>query len=126
MFALHRQIPHLWWFVDGANRGAVNECKSRYGERTDWEKAEDLNPEDNHVMPVSFGKEHKQMLQQAYQFITNGKIAIPREYQKLVNALRTAWAIEFDLDKEQTMDDDHLDAMRLMLKGVKEDNIDDE
>ena len=25
MYSLHRQIPHLKWFIDGANRGAVNE-----------------------------------------------------------------------------------------------------
>jgi hypothetical protein len=36
MHALHREIPHLTWFVESVNRYAVNECKSRYGERTDW------------------------------------------------------------------------------------------
>ena len=35
MHSLHRQIPHLRWFIDGANRGAVNECKAVYGERID-------------------------------------------------------------------------------------------
>ena len=31
MFQLHTRISNLSWFVDGANRGAVNECKSKYG-----------------------------------------------------------------------------------------------
>lgn len=33
MFSQHTQIPDLSWFVDDANRGAVNECKSKYGEK---------------------------------------------------------------------------------------------
>jgi hypothetical protein len=33
--ALHKQIPHLTWFVERANRGAVHECKSKFGERAD-------------------------------------------------------------------------------------------
>jgi hypothetical protein len=43
----------------GANRGAVNECKAKFGERTDWDKTENINIEDSFVIPVSFGKEHK-------------------------------------------------------------------
>jgi hypothetical protein len=119
MFSLHTQIPNLWWFVDGANRGAVNECKSKYGESLDWTKSEDVNPEDNFIIPVSFQKEHRLMLQNTYQLLTKHNLAIPYDYQKLISALRTAWAIEFDLDKSQTLEDDHLDALRLLLKGVK-------
>ena len=42
------------------------------------------------------------------------------------NALRTAWAEGFDLDKDQTMDDDHLDALRLLLRGVKFESVDND
>jgi hypothetical protein len=35
MHSIHRQILNLIWFVDGANRGAVNECKSKFGESLD-------------------------------------------------------------------------------------------
>lgn len=48
--SIHRQIPHLIWFVDGANKGAVNECKSKFGESLDWDKSEDVSPEDNYVI----------------------------------------------------------------------------
>ena len=114
--ALHRQIPHLKLFVDGANRGAVNECKSKFGERTDWEKPEvDINLEDNHIIPVLFGKFHKEMLEHTYHIITKHKLAIPKEYNKLISSLRTAWAIGMDLQKELTLYDDHCDALRLML-----------
>ena len=56
MHSLHRQIPHLIWFVDGTNRGAVNECKAKFGEHMDWEKPKDVNPEYNYIIPVSFGR----------------------------------------------------------------------
>ena len=125
MHSLHRQISHLLWFVDGANRGAVNEVKSKYGERLDWTKSEDVSPEDNFVIPVSFGKEHKQMLEHTYHVITKRKIAIPKEYNKLISSLRTAWAIGFDLQKDLTMYDDHCDALRLALKGLLFKSVDD-
>jgi hypothetical protein len=35
MHSLYREISHLKWFVDGSNRSAVNECKAKFGERTD-------------------------------------------------------------------------------------------
>ena len=66
IYEFHRNIPNLWWFVDGANRGALNEVKSRYGESLDWTKSEDVNPDDIRVIPISFQKEHKQMLQHTY------------------------------------------------------------
>ena len=125
MHSLHRQIPHLKWFVDGANRGAVNECKSRYGERLDWEKSEDVSPEDNFVIPVSFGKYHKEMLEHTYHVITKRKIAIPKEFNKLISSLRTAWAEGFDLQKDLTMYDDHCDSLRLLLKDIVFKGVDD-
>ena len=121
MFSLHTQIPNLWWFVDGANRGAVNECKSKYGESLTWDKPEDISPDSSYIIPVNFGKEHRNMLQHLYQLLTKQKVAIPQNYTKLLTALRTAWAVEFDLDKSQTLEDDHLDALRLLCKGVQFD-----
>lgn len=118
LFKLHIEIPHLTWFVDGANRAAVNECKSKFGENLDWNKPEDINPDDNHIMPVNFTKYHKEMLQHTYHLLTRKLLAIPKEYSRLETALRTAWADGFDLDKDQTLEDDSLDAYRLALKGV--------
>ncbi len=126
MFSLHRQIPNLWFFVDGANRGAVNECKIKFGESINWEKVKDISPDDNRIIPVNFHTDHEQMLEHLYHMVVKHRLAIPRKYQKLVNSLRTAWAEGFDLDKDQTMDDDHLDAVRLLLSGVKEDNVDND
>jgi len=62
MHSLHRQIPHLKWFVDGGNRGAVNECKSKFGERIDWEKLGRRKSRRELCNPVSFGKYLMEML----------------------------------------------------------------
>ena len=78
MHRLHTEIPHLKWFVDGANRGAVNEVKSKFGEITDWEKSEDINIKDNFVIPISFGKDHKLMLEHTYQLLTKNKLDTER------------------------------------------------
>jgi hypothetical protein len=45
------------------------------------------------------------------------KVVIPAKYEKLITSLRTAYAREYRLDKEQTSYDDLLDALRLGLKG---------
>ena len=44
-------------------------------------------------------------------------MTIPEKHDKLITGLRTAWALELSLDKEQTSYDDLLDALRLSLKG---------
>jgi len=66
------------------------------------------------------------MLEHTYHIITKHKLAIPREYQKLVSSLRTAWVIGFDLQKELTLYDDHCDSLRLMLKGIKFKSVDED
>ncbi len=118
IFELHKKIPNLLVFCDGANRGATNQLKSIYGESIEWIKYEEINPDDNIVIPVNFGKEHKIMLQHTYQLLTKGKIAIPKKYEKLILSLKTAYAEDFSLIKEESPYNDHLDSLRLLCKGV--------
>ncbi|MDR4510132.1 MAG: hypothetical protein MRJ93_00305 [Nitrososphaeraceae archaeon] len=119
LFKLHTEIRFCSFFLDGANRGAVNECKSKFGESLEWDKAEDINPDDNHILPVNFTKYHKSMLEHTYHLLVKHKLAIPKQYSRLETALRTAWATNgWDLDKDQTLEDDSIDALRLALKGV--------
>ena len=40
-------------------------------------------------------------------------LAIPKQFDKVITSLRTAWAKEYSLDKEQTSYNDSLDALRL-------------
>jgi hypothetical protein len=49
--------------------------------------------------------------------VSKGYLAIPSKYEKLITSLRTAYAREYSLHKEQTSYDDSLDALRLSLKG---------
>lgn len=49
--------------------------------------------------------------------VSKGYLAIPEKHDKLITSLRTAYAEELDLDKNQTSYDDLLDGLRLSLKG---------
>jgi len=57
------------------------------------------------------------MLSHLYLMINKGYLAIPESNDKVITSLRTSYAQELTLDKEQTSYDDSLDALRLSLKG---------
>ena len=59
------------------------------------------------------------MLSNLHVVVSKGYVAIPEKYDKLITSLRTAWALELSLDKEQTSYDDLLDALRLALEGFE-------
>ena len=42
------------------------------------------------------------MLSNLHVVVSKGYVAIPEKYGKLITSLRTAWALELSLDKEQT------------------------
>ena len=69
------------------------------------------------AIPVSFAKEHKQMLAHCKELLEykNGMVAIHPRYNKLITVLRTAVENgEGVLDKEATSHDDLLDAFRVL------------
>ena len=45
--------------------------------------------------------------------------SIPEKYEQLIISLRTAWAEELSLKKEQTSYDNLFNALRLSLKGYQ-------
>jgi len=57
------------------------------------------------------------MLLYLHAVVSKGYLAIDKKYDKLITSLRTAYAKELSLDKEQTSYDDLLDGLRLSLKG---------
>jgi hypothetical protein len=71
------------------------------------------------VIPVSFNKEHKEMLGHAKMILEKGLLVINPNFDKLITALRTAIAQESSLDKEATSYDDILDAYQLALKNYE-------
>lgn len=116
LFNLHKQYWNTYFLIDGSNRAMVNLLKIKFNEPLDWD-TKDASPESMKVIPVNFSTEHKQMLSHLHMVITKGYLAIPEKHDRLIISLRTAWAKELSLDKEQTSYDDLLDALRLSLKG---------
>ena len=74
------------------------------------------------LMPVNFATEHKQMLAHLHMLVNKEYLAIPEQYDKLIISLRTAYAKEQSLGKEQTSYSDSLDAFRLACKMYKMNN----
>jgi len=106
------------YFIDGSNRAMVNLLKIRWQESLVWESTLDFGHNSNiKIRSVNFNSEHKNMLSNLYAVISKGYVAIDPRYNKLHTSLRTAYAKELTLDKEQTSYDDLLDALRLSLKG---------
>ena len=57
------------------------------------------------------------MLSNLHAVVSKQYLAIPEKYEQLITSLRTAYANELTLDKDQTSYDDLLDAVRLALKA---------
>ena len=118
-FNLYRKHWNTWFFVDGANRAFVNLMKVAFDESLSWDPKDGINPDLVKVLPVNFATEHKQMLTHLHMLVNKEYLAIPKEYDKLIISLRTAYANEYSLDKEQTSYSDSLDALRLACKMYK-------
>ena len=107
---------YAYFLIDGSNRAFVNLLKIKFGESLDWD-TKDISPETMKVIPVNFGTDHKQLLSHLHVIVSKEYLAIPKEHDKLITSLRTAYAKELPLDKDVTSYDDLLDALRLSLKG---------
>lgn len=62
---------------------------------------------------------HKQMLSHLHVMVNKNFLAIPSKYEELITSLRTAYATELTLDKNQTSYNDLLDSLRLSLKAYQ-------
>ena len=80
-FDLYRKHWNTWFFVDGANRAAVNLMKVAFSESLNWEKSR-ITPESMKVLPVNFATDHKQMLSSLALIISKEYIAISKEKRK--------------------------------------------
>lgn len=114
-------------YVDGANPAFVKSLKIQLGERAETKDYERVvkysnkykRPIDEYmrVIPVSFNKEHKNMLSHCKLLLEKEYVEINPRFDKLVTSLRTAVEKgEGDLDKEATSYDDIFDGYRLALK----------
>ena len=110
-------VNTVFW-IDGSNRAMVNLLKIRYDERLTWESTQTFGP-NTRIRPVNFSTEHRNMLSNLHAMISKGYLAIEEKHDKLITSLRTAYAEELNLKKEQTSYSDLLDALRLALKGYQ-------
>ena len=92
--------------------------KVAFDESLPWDK-DSVNPDIMKVLPVNFATEHKQMLSHLALLVSKSYLAVPKEFDKLIISLCTAWANELSLDKEQTSYSDSIDALRLTCKMYK-------
>ena len=81
-----------------------------------WESTQTFGS-NTKIRPVNFSTEHRNMLFNLHAVISKGYLAIEEKHDKLITSLRTAYAEELNLKKEQTSYSDLLDALRLGLKG---------
>jgi hypothetical protein len=107
---------NTYFFIDGSNRAMVNLLKIKWQESLTWETKQSFGP-NTRIRPVNFSTEHKNMLSNLHAVVSKGYLAIDEKHDKLITSLRTAYAEELNLKKEQTSDDDLLDALILALKG---------
>jgi hypothetical protein len=110
------EFMNTLFFIDGSNRAMVNLLKIKWDEPLTWETSQTFGP-NTKIRPVNFSTEHRNMLSNLHAIITKEYLAIPEKHDKLLTSLRTAYAEELNLKKEQTSYDDLLDALRLALKG---------
>jgi len=79
-FDLYRKHWNTWFWVDGANRAAVNLMKVAFNESLNWEKHnQNITPNAMKVLPVNFATEHKQMLAHLHMLINKEYLAIPEQ-----------------------------------------------
>ena len=129
----HVEYLNLHWFLDASNRGFINEVKFEFKESQRWVYPSEVSHRSNKIIPVNFAASmptaeakkkglvegHEMLLEHLHNLMSKGKLAIPKECTELITALRTAQATEWDLDKEETVNDDDLDCLRLLLKEVR-------
>jgi hypothetical protein len=101
---------------DSAQPAFIAGLKRKIGERPDYETL----PKERHrfmkVKAIPFSTSGRSMLGNAVILMDKGKVAIDPKFDKLLTSLRTAVAENYQLDKEQTIHDDVLDAFRLALE----------
>ena len=123
IFQLYLQYgtDNTFIFVDGSNRAFVNLLKVAFNESLSWEKSiSPPSPNNMKVIPVNFSTDHKQMLSHLAMLVSKQYLCIPKEYDRLIISLRTAYSNgELSLDKERTIYSDSLDSLRLVCKMYK-------
>lgn len=119
MHELHAQYPNnLWFYIDGSGRSLINEAKVMFNEPIKKDD-KDYRTASSRIIPINFTSEHKKLLEHCHGLVATGKLAVPKAFPNLITSMRTAWANEWNLDKDESVANDHLDALRLALREIK-------
>ena len=101
-------------FVDGSNRAVWSSLKSMIGESV--HDNEEVYKSDT-IVPVNFGLEHRNMLTDLQNYVSNRMVAIHPDFEGLIMQLRLARTdVNGKLEKNSTNQMDLLDALRLACK----------
>ena len=112
-------------YIDGSNPAFIQSLTRRIGQR--YDEAKEILSDYNDlfkyagygtrfkIVPVNFMSMHKRMLGHLQSLVSKRLLGINPKFEKLIIALRTAYARDLMLDKEQTSYPDILDALRLNL-----------
>jgi hypothetical protein len=115
-------------YIDAANTEFIEAVKQDFGESTSWEYIHDTLNKYRHsrsriedvmkVVPVSFSQEGASMLVHVKNLLDHedNLISINPKYEELISALKGAVAIEYRLDKKESVFSDLTDAFRLACK----------
>jgi hypothetical protein len=119
VFKIVTETQNCWVYVDGSARGLITMLKVAFNENINYEKAEDVSPHHNRILPINFVQEHKFLLQNLYNLISDHYVCIPQSMEKVIISLKSAVAKEYSLDKSQSSYNDTLDALRLSMHPYK-------
>ena len=84
-----------------------------------WLKRNCSNKWNTKIRPVNFSTEHRNILSNLHAMVSKGYLAIDQKYSEVITVMRTAYANELSLDKQQTSYDDLIDGLRLGLKAYQ-------
>lgn len=107
---------NTYFYVDSAAAMFIRDFKSTIGEDPYYD-VKNISIQSNHILPVVFSVEGRTLLSNLEHLVNKGYLAIDPKYDKVITSLRTAYSTEWKLDKEVTVSDDSLDALRLSCKG---------
>jgi hypothetical protein len=126
IYSLIRKYNITRVYIDGSNPAFIRSLNAKFGLRYD-ESKEILSDYNDlfkkyagygtqfRIIPVNFMSMHKRMLGHLQALVSKTLLGINPKFEKLIISLRTAYARDLILDKEQTSYPDILDALRLNL-----------
>ena len=108
VFKIVTETQNTWLYIDGSARSLITALKVAFNENVNYEKAEDVSPHHNRILPINFVQEHKFLLQNLYNLISDQYVCIPaingegQSMEKVIISLKSAVANEYSLDKTQS------------------------